>query len=284
MSKGLKELKNNNKQREYYLTDLVDWAAKAEYKIAAVPTSNWQEMLGVNSREDLSLVNKLLKELVIDRLAIDHGVTIIDPASTWIAPEVTVEQDTVILPGCWLVGDISIGHSCVIGPHTSIEGKVKIGSQNKIVQSHLEDCQIGDNCQIGPFAHLRIGTMIDNQVRIGNFVELKDSSIGSNSNVSHLSYVGNTTVGKEANIGAGTITANYDHVTKLKTATVIEDGVAVGSNAVLVAPIKLGKNSVVAAGTVVTKDVESGALAVRRGKQENISGWTDQTQRKNSSD
>ena len=274
ISKGIGELKNNNKQGEYYLTDIVGWAAREDYKIAHALVSDWRQVMGINSKADLAQANKLLNEMVINRLALDYGVTVVDPASTWIAPEVHIEQDTVILPGCWLIGDICIGRSCIIGPHTSIEGTVKIGAQTKIVQSRLEDCQVGDNCKIGPFAHLRTGTVLSNEVRIGNFVELKNSSVGLQTNISHLSYVGDTTVGKEANIGAGTITANYDHVTKIKAATVIGDGVAIGSNAVLVAPVKIGKESAVAAGTVVTKDVESGALAVRRTKQENIPGWT----------
>ncbi len=274
ITKGISELKNNNKQGEYYLTDIVGWAAREDYKITSASVSDWQQVMGVNSRVDLVQANKLLNEMVINSLMLDHGVTVIDPASTWIAPEVSIEQDTVILPGCWLVGEISIGRACTIGPHTSIEGKAKIGAQTKIMQSHLEDCQVGDNCQIGPFAHLRTGTVLSDEVRVGNFVELKKSSIGSQSNVSHLSYVGDTTVGKEANIGAGTITANYDHITKVKAATVIGDGAAIGSNAVLVAPVKVGKESVVGAGTVVTKDIEPGALAIGRAKQENIPGWT----------
>ena len=270
---GLAALKNDNKQNEYYLTDLVGWAAREDYKIANTIVNDWRQVMGINSRIDLAQANKLLNEMVISRLALEHGVTVIDPASTWIAPEVIIERDTVIMPSCWLMGDISIGPSCIIGPHTSIEGKVKIGSETKIVQSHLEDCQIGDNCQIGPFSHLRTGTVLGNEVRVGNFVETKMSSIGSQTNVSHLSYIGDTTIGTGANIGAGAITANYDHITKIKSETIIGDGVAIGSNAVLVAPVKIGQDSVVAAGTVITKDVESEALAVGRAKQENIPGW-----------
>ncbi len=274
IGKGLKELKNDNKQGEYYLTDLVAWAQKAGHKVNCFLIDDWRLVMGVNSRLELQLANRLLNEIASTYLMTERGVTIIDPASTWIAPEVDIEADTTILPGCWFIGDIQIGKSCTIGPHTSIEGKCRIGSQNKIVQSHLEDCRIGNACYIGPFAHIRIGTTIADSVRIGNFVEIKMSDIGPLTAVSHLSYVGDSTVGKDTNIGAGTITANYDHITKIKAATVIEDGASIGSNSVLVAPVKIGQNAVVAAGTVITKDVEDGSLAVRRVKQENIAGWS----------
>jgi len=280
--KGLKQIKNNNKQGEYYLTDLVSWSAKMGHKISGLSIDDSRLVIGVNSRLELNLANKYLNEIVINALLNEGGVSIVDPASTWIAPEVSIESDTTVLPWCWLVGDIQIGKSCVIGPHTSIEGTAKIGSQTKIVQSHLEDCQVGDTCYIGPFAHLRTGTVLSNLVRIGNFVELKMSTVDSQTNISHLTYVGDTAVGKDANIGAGVITANYDHTTKEKASTIIGDGAAIGSNSVLVAPVKIGKNSVVAAGTVITKDVEPGALAVRRVKQENITGWTEKRKQQGS--
>jgi bifunctional UDP-N-acetylglucosamine pyrophosphorylase/glucosamine-1-phosphate N-acetyltransferase len=271
---GLKDLKNDNKQQEYYLTDLIAWAVKNGQKVQCVSAADWRLVMGVNSKLDLQLANKFLNEIVLNKLMSERGVTIVDPISTWIAPEVTIEADTSILPGCWLVGEINIGESCLIGPHTSIEGKTSIGNKTRIVQSHLEDCQVGAACYIGPFAHLRIGTKLGDQVRIGNFVEVKMSSIDSLSAVSHLSYVGDTIVGKDTNIGAGTITANYDHITKIKATTVIADGASIGSNSVLVAPVKIGKNAVIAAGTVITKDVEDDALAVRRVKQDNIAGWS----------
>jgi bifunctional UDP-N-acetylglucosamine pyrophosphorylase / glucosamine-1-phosphate N-acetyltransferase len=280
IEKGLKELKNDNKQGEYYLTDLIAWSVEAGHKVNCFSIDDWRLVMGVNSRLELQLANKFLNEIVSQRFLLEGGVTIIDPLSTWIAPEVKIESDTTILPGCWLIGDIQIGKSCIIGPHTSIEGKVQIGMQTKIVQSHLEDCRVGKACYIGPFAHLRVGTVLCDQVRIGNFVEIKMSTIDNLSAVSHLSYVGDTTVGKDSNIGAGTITANYDHITKIKASTIIEDGASIGSNSVLVAPVKIGKNAVVAAGTVITKDVDDESLAVRRVKQENIAGWSKQRRNK----
>jgi len=274
IEKGLKELKNDNKQREYYLTDLIAWSVKAGHIVNCFVIGDWRLVMGVNSRVDLQLANKFLNEIVSDHFLLEGGVTIIDPLSTWIAPEVKIEPDTIILPGCWIIGDIQIGKACTIGPHTSIEGETQIGMQTKIVQSHLEDCSIGKACYIGPFAHLRAGATLADQVRIGNFVEIKNSTIDSLSAVGHLSYVGDTTIGKDTNIGAGTITANYDHITKIKAATIIEDGASIGSNSVLVAPVKIGKNAVVAAGTVITKDVDDESLAMRRVKQENIAGWS----------
>ncbi len=272
---GLSAIKNNNKQGEYYLTDLVSWSVNKGLKIEGFLIDDSRIVTGVNSRFDLQLANQYLNEMVIYSLMSQAGVTVVDPVSTWIAPEVSIDSDTVILPGCWLVGDIQIGKSCIVGPHTVIEGKTKIGDETKVVQSHLEDCEIGNTCYVGPFAHLRAGSKIANQVRIGNFVEIKNSNVDSLSAVGHLSYIGDSTIGKDANIGAGTITANYDHTTKIKAATHIEDGASIGSNSVLVAPVNIGKESVIAAGTVITKDVEAGALAVRRVKQENIAGWSE---------
>jgi bifunctional UDP-N-acetylglucosamine pyrophosphorylase/glucosamine-1-phosphate N-acetyltransferase len=278
--KGLKSLTNNNRQKEYYLTDLISWATNNGLKLASYVTPDWQELVGINSRLDLGQASRLLNQRTLRKLALEDGVTICDPESTWVCPEVRAEQDTIILPGCWLVGNITIGRSSVIGPDTSMEGNVDVGSNSRILRSHVENSQIGSNCKIGPFAHLRDGAVLSDQVRIGNFVELKKTFMGLASKASHLSYVGDTTVGNDANIGAGTITANYNHLTKVKASTVIGDGASTGSNSVLVAPVSLGAGSMVAAGTVVTKDVPPGALSVRRAPQENIEGWCDTQKRK----
>mgnify|MGYP000255261352 FL=1 len=155
VGKGLKELTNKNKQGEYYLTDLIAWSAKAGHKISSFVLDDWRLVMGVNSRVELQLANKFLNQIVLEHLMLDCGVTIIDPHSTWIAPEADIGTDCTILPGCWLIGEIKIGKACIIGPHTSIEGKVQIGDENRIVQSHLEDCTIANACYVGPFAHLR---------------------------------------------------------------------------------------------------------------------------------
>ncbi|MBX9695952.1 MAG: bifunctional UDP-N-acetylglucosamine diphosphorylase/glucosamine-1-phosphate N-acetyltransferase GlmU [Cyanobacteria bacterium] len=277
---GLAGLTNNNKAQEYYLTDVVGWAAKEGKKLHAVKAENAAEVAGINSRLELAETARCLRNRTVERLSLESGVTIVDPQSVWISPEAEIGMDTTILPGCHILGAVKIGPRCSIGPNAIIKGSVAIGAETTVINSLVVDSQIGDRCLIGPFSHIREGNVIDNAVRVGNFVELKKSDIGNNTNVSHLSYVGDTSIGSGANIGAGTITANYDHLTKTKSRTVIGSGASTGSNSVLVAPVTLGEESVVGAGTVVTNDVPAGALAVRRSKQENLEGWSNKRKTK----
>jgi bifunctional UDP-N-acetylglucosamine pyrophosphorylase / glucosamine-1-phosphate N-acetyltransferase len=277
---GLSALTKNNQQGEYYLTDLIGWANGRGHRVFSVEAPDWREVVGINSRMELSEASRLMRDLYVQKLSAEEGVTIVDPASTWISPEVKIGQDTIVLPGCWLVGNITIGPNCLVGPHTVMQGEVQVGSGSEVVQSRLTDCQVGNKCKVGPYAHLRPGTVVSDNAKIGNFVELKKSFVGLNTNVSHLSYVGDATVGNNANIGAGTIIANYDHITGEKKRTTIGNGAATGSNSVLVAPVTLGDESVVGAGTVVTKDVPAGSLSVRRVSQENIDGWVDKRKRR----
>jgi bifunctional UDP-N-acetylglucosamine pyrophosphorylase/glucosamine-1-phosphate N-acetyltransferase len=205
------------------------------------------------------------------------GVTILNPATTMIAPEVQVGQDTTILPGCYLCGDITIGKRCVIGPHTTLSGTVELADDVKVVHSVVRDARVDSFTNIGPFAQLRDGVEISHHVNIGNFVEVKKTRIDHHTNAAHLAYLGDATLGHDVNIGAGTITANYDPVRDVKSQTTIEDGAKVGSNSVLVAPVKVGKDASVAAGSVITKDVQSGSLAIARGRQTEIVGWVPRT-------
>jgi bifunctional UDP-N-acetylglucosamine pyrophosphorylase/glucosamine-1-phosphate N-acetyltransferase len=188
---------------------------------------------------------------------------------------VKIGRETVVLPGCLLAGEVEIGESCTIGPHTVMHGPVKVGDRTTVMQSLVVSSEIGSDCRVGPFAHLREGARIADHARIGNYVEIKKSEVGSHTNVSHLSYVGDATLGSEVNIGAGTITANYNHITREKSRTVIGDGAFTGSNSVLVAPVEIGHGASVAAGTVVTRDVPDGALAVGRARQENKASWVE---------
>ncbi len=272
---GVKTLSNDNQQKEYYLTDVVGWAYRQKLPTTAISVLDWREMIGINSRLELAEANQLMRDMKVRELALDGGVTIIDPLSTWIAPEVKVGQDSVIYPGCILFGDVEIGSNCSIGPHSSITGKVKIGDGSSILQSHVANTSLGKNCRVGPFAHLRDGNDIADNVRLGNFVEIKKAFIGNKTNVSHLSYVGDAEIGSGSNLGAGTILANYNHATKKKSRTKIGDNASTGSNSVLVAPISIGDGASVAAGTVATKDVPAGALAVGRVRQENKLGWSE---------
>ncbi len=270
---GLTGLKNDNKQGEYYLTDLIGWAVSEKLKMASAIASDWKEVGGINSRIELQEAGSLLRDRVLNELSLEHGVTIVDPDSTWIAPEVKIGTDTTILPGCFLEGDISIGRNCSVGPHTTMNGVVKVGDNTAVIQSLITDSEIGSDCRVGPFAHIRLNSSVGDMSRIGNFVELKKTNVGKKTNVSHLSYVGDAEIGHNANIGAGTITANYDHISKTKSRTVIKDGASTGSNSVIVAPATIGKDAVVAAGTVVTKDVPDECLAVGRARQENRADW-----------
>lgn len=279
IAEGLSSLKNDNKQGEYYLTDLVGWAVQNGSRLSACAADDYREVAGINSRVELAEAIRHLRDLTVQSLSLDSGVTIVDPAATWISPEVTIGSDTVVLPGCYITGNVKIGRNCTIGPNSIIKGNVTLGDDCSVVLSVVLDSVLGNGCKIGPFSHVREGNSVSDGVRVGNFVELKKSNIGCNTNVSHLSYVGDTTIGSKANIGAGTITANYDHITKKKEKTVIGDGASTGSNSVLVAPVTIGDQAVVAAGTVITKDVPPGALGVGRAKQENKSGWADRRSR-----
>ena len=276
---GLDSLTNDNLQSEYYLTDLIAWAYSQGLPTAGVVASDWREVAGINSRLELAEANRLLRDITVNRLAVD-GVTIVDLAATWIAPEVKIGEDSTVLPGCYLMGEIEIGSNCVIGPNTVMHGQVRIGDRTTVTQSLVTNSRIGSSCRVGPFAHLRDSNVLSDAVRVGNFVEIKNSIIGDHTNVSHLSYVGDAELGSRSNIGAGTITANYNHVTKEKFRTVIGDDASTGSNSVLVAPVRLGHGAFLAAGSVATKNIPDGALGVGRARQEIKEGWVDNIRRR----
>lgn len=265
-------LTTNNMQGEYYLTDIVDWSVQKGLKTEAFVLEDNNEIFGINSRFDLSSATYLLNSRVIESL-MENGVTIIDPENTWISPETQIGQDTIVYPGCFVEGENRFGENCILGPDLYVGGNVKTENNVKIFQSRISNAIISENCSIGPFAHLRDNVELNSNIRIGNFVEVKNSSINEFTNVSHLSYIGDSDLGKNVNIGAGTITANYDPFTKQKSRTVIKDEVKTGSNSVLVAPVKISKGANVAAGSVITKDIPEYSLAIARGKQTIIEGW-----------
>lgn len=266
------DLKTNNSQGEYYLTDIVDWASNQQLKVEAYTLNDMDEVMGINSKIDLANASEILNRKTLNAL-MENGVTIIDPKNTWISPETQIGQDTVVYPGCYIMGENIIGQECSLGPNLFIDGDMFTGNNVKLIQSKISKAKIMDNSTIGPFAHLRDYVEISNNVRVGNFVELKKTVVDEFTNISHLSYVGDSTVGKNVNIGAGTITANYNPLTKVKSQTVIEDGVKIGSNSVLIAPVKLEKDSNVAAGSVITKNVPQESLAIAREKQKNLENW-----------
>ncbi len=268
----LEQLSSDNAQGEFYLTDVIALAVQAGYRVGLSHLDDPDEVLGVNARTDLAQCHAVLNERTLNRLMAE-GVTVLHPASTFIAPEVRIGADSTVLPGCYLQGDITIGKRCMIGPHTTMSGVVEIADDVKILQSVVRDSRIGAFTNVGPFAQLRDGVEISHHVNIGNFVEVKKTRIDHHTNAAHLAYLGDAELGTDVNIGAGTITANYDPVRDIKERTIIADGAKVGSNSVLVAPVSVGENASVAAGSVITKDVKPWNLAIARGRQVEINGW-----------
>lgn len=268
------EIASDNSQGEYYLTDIVDWAVKNILKINVFMLNNIYEIFGINSRKNLAEATKLLSSLAIEKL-MEQGVTFIDTENTLVSPETVIGQDSIVYPGCVFEGTNIFGQNCVIGPNTYIDENVKTADNVKIIQSKVSDSFIGTNCAIGPFSHLRNNVDIASNVKIGNFVEVKNSFVDSSTNISHLSYIGDSSLGKNVNIGAGTITANYNPLSKVKSRTIIENGVKIGSNCVLIAPVLIEKDANVGAGSVITKDVPPLALALSRAKQKIIEKWVE---------
>lgn len=267
---ALRGIASQNAQGEFYLTDLVDIYRRRGLPVETLVIDNPQETRGINSRTELAEVSKLVRQTKNEEL-MAAGVTIIDPATTYIDADVRVGADTVIHPGVVIEGQTSIGAAC------EIQGQVRI------VDSEIADrvtinnfclivgARVADGVSIGPFAHLRPETTVGQGAKIGNFVELKKTTLGAGSKASHLSYLGDATIGANVNIGAGTITCNYDGAKK--HATVIEDGVFIGSDSQLIAPVRVGRGAYVAAGSSITSDVPAGSLGIARGRQSNIEGW-----------
>ena len=261
----LKLVKNDNVQGEYYLPDVIEILQTQGEIVSAYVTDNFDETLGVNDRFALSQAEELMRARINEH-HMRNGVTIINPASTHISSEAIIGSDTIIKPGTVIEGKTVIGEDCVIGPNSHIINTT-IGNRTTIHSSVLIDSTVGNDTAVGPFAHLRPESSLGDKVKIGNFVEVKKSSLGNNSKVSHLSYIGDAEVGQNVNIGCGTITVNYDGKNKFKT--IIEDEVFVGCNSNLVAPVTLKEGSYVAAGSTITKEVPSEALAIARARQEN---------------
>jgi len=268
---GLKEIGRENAQGEYYLTDLAEVARKRGLRCSAHMVADPMEVMGINTRVDLATAIEVLRLEKIKELMLS-GVTIIDPKTTYVDQTVVIGKDTMLYPNCTLQGKTRVGEQCVLEPNLKISD-TQIGN-GVTIRSHcvITESRIDDGAIIGPFSHLRPQSEVKTKAKIGNFVEVKNSIIGKGSKANHLAYIGDALVGKEVNIGAGTITCNYDGFEKHQT--VIGDQVFVGSNVELVAPVKVGDRSSIGAGTTVTKNVPEGALAISRVKQKNIRGWS----------
>jgi bifunctional UDP-N-acetylglucosamine pyrophosphorylase/glucosamine-1-phosphate N-acetyltransferase len=266
---NLARLTNDNAKGEYYLTDLAAMIAREGGKVESLAFDDADLMRGVNDRWQLAEAAGLLRSRLLKQHAL-NGVTIVDPATTFVGVDVHIGEDTVIEPMTTLEGFTRIGPGCVIGPMTRMRD-CEVGASCTIFMSHLARATIGGGTRIGPYANVRPHTKIGEGVKIGNFVELKAAEIGEGSSLSHLTYVGDASVGRDVNIGAGTITCNYDGFAKNRT--VIGDGAFVGSNSTLVAPIEIGEGAFVAAGSTITEDVPADALAVGRTRQVVKEGW-----------
>jgi len=270
LQKWLPALQNNNAQSEYYLTDIIAMAKADGVAIHVEQPNAVEEVEGINNRQQQAALERFYQQQKANELMV-AGVTLLDPARIDIRGNLTVGRDVVIDVNCVFEGDVELGDGVVIEPNCIIvNSKIGAGSHVK-AYTHIEDSVLAAGCDIGPYARLRPGTDLAEGVKIGNFVETKKAVIAKGSKVNHLSYIGDATVGTGVNVGAGTITCNYDGVNKFKTE--IGDNVFVGSNSALVAPVKLGAGSTIGAGSVITKDVDAAELAIGRGKQRNIQGW-----------
>ncbi len=265
LKKVLPNLSAENDQKEYYLTDAVNFLRP----VMAVDVKDHQEILGINDRKQLAEAYQMLQTRIKDGWMM-RGVTLVDPASITIDDTVTIGSDVVIEPQTHLRGNTSVGTGCRIGPGSMLENAV-VGDRVSILFSVIQDSTVASDTTIGPYAHLRGQADVGENCRIGNFVELKNTRLGDRSNVTHLSYLGDTTTGTQVNIGAGTITANYDGVNKHKT--VIGDRTKTGANSVLVSPLTLGADVTIAAGSTVTENVADDALVIARARQVVKPGW-----------
>ncbi|AEB74827.1 bifunctional N-acetylglucosamine-1-phosphate uridyltransferase/glucosamine-1-phosphate acetyltransferase [Clostridium botulinum] len=265
---NLDKLQNNNSQGEYYLTDIIELLKEKGCKVGAISVDS-DEIRGVNSRVQLAEAEEILR-LRINNMHMENGVTLIDPKNTYIGSDVVIEEETVIYPGNVIEGNTVIKKGCILYPNSRIKDSV-IESKVEIQSSVILESHVGKNTTVGPFAYIRPESNIGEGARIGDFVEIKKSTIGNGTKVSHLTYIGDAEVGSDCNFGCGTVVVNYDGKTKNKT--IIGDNSFIGCNTNLVSPVEVEDNTYIAAGSTITKKVEAGDLAIARAKQVNIKGW-----------
>jgi len=278
---ALRGIAAQNAQGEYYLTDLVAIYRRRKLPVETLVVDNPQEIRGINSRTELAEVSLIVRQTKNEEL-MAAGVTIVDPATTYIDPDVEIGPDTVIHPGVAIEGHSRIGAACEIHSHVRIVGS-EIADKSVILNFCLIiGSRIAEGASVGPFAHLRPESVVGERAKIGNFVELKKTTMGAGSKANHLAYLGDATIGERVNVGAGTITCNYDGTKKYPT--IIEDGAFIGSDSQLIAPVRVGKGAYVAAGSSITEDVPDGALGIARGRQSNVDGWVERRKAQSSKD
>ncbi len=267
---ALEKLSNDNAQREYYVTDLIGIQRKAGLRVDAIVHDDYEELRGINTRRELAQLSNLLMRRKNEEL-MASGVTFIDPACTYVDLDVVVERDVTLHPMVSLEGSTRVGEGTIIRSGTRISNSTIAADVQVLDSCVISDSQVARGCIVGPAAHLRNGAIVGEECRIGNFVEIKHSTIGNRTTAAHLSYIGDATVGEDVNIGAGAITCNYDGVRK--NATIIEDHVFIGTDSQLVAPVRIGRGAFVAAGSCITEDVPPGALGIARARQVIKQDW-----------
>lgn len=266
---ALKKVNNHNSQQEYYLTDVIGIMRDQGERIEASVLTDVAESVGVNDRVALAEADRLMRDR-INKFHMHNGVTMIDPTYTYIDADVQIGADTVIHPGTRLQGKTKIGADCVIGPHADLKDTV-VSDKAEVIQSVVEGAEIGKESCVGPFAYIRPQTRLGQRVKVGDFVEVKNATIGDDTKVAHLSYVGDAVIGKDVNIGCGAITVNYDG--HAKHVTEIDDEAFVGSNVNLIAPVKVERGAYVVAGSTITRDVPQDSMAIARERQTNKPGY-----------
>lgn len=267
---SLQKLSNNNSQGEYYLTDVIGILKEEDKKVGAL-SIDYEETIGVNSRVQLAEAEEILRNR-INKKHMENGVTLVDPKSIYIGSDVKIGRDTVIYPGNVIEGNTTIGEDVILYPNSRISNSI-ISNNVEIQSSVIIDSEIGEKTTVGPFAYIRPQSIIGKNARIGDFVEIKKSTIGNNTKVSHLTYIGDAEVGEGCNFGCGTVVVNYDGKDKHKTT--IGNNSFIGCNTNLVSPVNVGDNSYIAAGSTITNDVKDSELAIARAKQRNIQGWVE---------
>jgi bifunctional UDP-N-acetylglucosamine pyrophosphorylase / glucosamine-1-phosphate N-acetyltransferase len=270
---ALQDLTSDNVKGEYYLTDVIGAACRAGLPVQAVQTGDWREAIGVDSKADLARAEAVIRQQVLERL-MANGVTVIDPQSTYVHPEVEVGCDTVLHPNTHLLGKTVIGEDCEVWPNTVIRDSRLEDGVTVFPSCVITGSVVATGAHVGPFAHLRPESALGKRVRIGNFVEVKKSTIGDDSKASHLSYIGDVVMGKDVNVGAGFIACNYDGDQKHET--VVEDGVFIGSDSQIIAPLRIGQGAYIATGTTVRKEVPPQALVYNTKDQVHRENWASQ--------
>jgi bifunctional UDP-N-acetylglucosamine pyrophosphorylase/glucosamine-1-phosphate N-acetyltransferase len=266
----LGKIGNKNAQKEYYLTDIVTLAVKEGVHVAAVKVEDATEVAGVNSKSELAVLERAFQRRQAKQL-MDDGVSLADPARIDVRGTLECGRDVSIDVNCLFEGRVRLGDGVRIGPNCFLRN-VTLGEGTEVLPfSHLDDSEVGARCRLGPYARLRPGSNLAEEVHIGNFVEVKASKLAAQSKVNHLSYIGDSEVGSRVNVGAGTITCNYDGVSKNRT--VIEDDCFIGSDTTLVAPVRIARGSYIGAGSTITKDTPAGQLTLARGRQVSIPAW-----------